>query len=235
LSYTLLVDNSGSLRTMFDDVLKAGGAIVAGMRPQDEMSIVRFVSRDKIELLQNFTGSKNMLAAALDEMYLEGGETALLEALYVTAETLTTRTPGESRHRALVVITDGGERDPRSKLDELLTLLRRQHVHVFIFGLTGALSDDAFRQVKGGRRKSRELLETLARETGGRAVFPKKTSEFATTAAALNRELQMPEYVLGYTPGNTTNTGKPSVVQLKLANSALSRGKLQLHTSFQSR
>lgn len=238
LSYTLLVDNTGSLRTMFDQVLRTGEAIVAGMRPQDEMSVVRFVSRDNIELLQNFTRNQSALSAALEQMYIEGGETAMLEALYVAAEALVARTPGgAARHRALVLITDGGERDKRSKLDELLTLLRREHVHVFVLGLTEAMSGDAFDQVKGGRKKSRELLETLARETGGRAVFPKKTSEFAAAAAALNRQLQMPEYVLGYTPNDTTSTGKPSsAVQLKLANSALSgRGKLQLHTNFQSR
>jgi Ca-activated chloride channel family protein len=236
LSYTLLVDNTGSLRTMLDHVLKTGEAIVAGMRPQDEMSVVRFVSRDKIELLRDFTRNQNALVEAVEQMYTEGGATALLEALYVSAEAVAARTSGTARHRAIVLVTDGGERDPRSKLDEVLTLLRREHVHVFVFGLTDAVEGDAFSQVKGGRKKSRELLETLARETGGRAVFPKKTSEFEAAAAALNRQLQMPEYVLGYSTNNTTNTGKPVAIQLKLANSAMSgRGKLQLHTGFPSR
>jgi Ca-activated chloride channel family protein len=234
LSYTLLVDNTGSLRTMIDHVLKTGEAVVAGMRPQDEMSVVRFVSRNNIELLQNFTQNKNLLVEAIEQMYTEGGETAMLEALYVSAEALAARTPGATRHRAIVLVTDGGERETRSSLDELLNLLRRQHIHVFVFGLTEAVEGGAFDQVKGGRKKSRALLETLARESGGRAVFPKKPAEFADAAAALNRQLQMPEYVLGYTPNSTTNTGKPSAVQLKLANSVVSsRGKLQLHTNFQ--
>jgi VWFA-related protein len=234
LNYTLLVDNTGSLRTMIDHMIRTGGAIVAGKRPEDEMSVVRFVSRDKIELLQDFTRNQNALAAALDEMYVDGGETALLEAIYVSAEALAARTPDAARHRALVVITDGGERDPRSKLDEVLNLLRRQHVQVFVLGLTDAMSSDAFSQVKGGRKKSRELLETLARETGGLAVFPKKISEFAEAAATLNRELQMPEYVLGYSSNSPTNKGKPGTIQLKLADSATTgRGKLQVHVRLQ--
>ncbi|HEX9918253.1 MAG TPA: hypothetical protein VGA87_03745, partial [Pyrinomonadaceae bacterium] len=82
LSYSLLVDNTGSLRAMFDRVLQTGQAIVAGKSEQDEMSVVRFVSRERIELMQDFTRNRNALAAAMDEMYLEGGATALIEALY---------------------------------------------------------------------------------------------------------------------------------------------------------
>jgi Ca-activated chloride channel family protein len=233
LSYSLLVDNTGSLRTVLDHVIRTGETIVAGKRPPDEMSVVRFVSRDKIELLQDFTRSQNALARALEDMYVEGGATAMLEALYVSAQALAARAPRHERRHALVILTDGGERDAPARLDELLTLLRRERVQVFVFGLTDAMSDAAFSQVKGGRRKSRELLETLARETGGRAVFPKKPAEFDAAVATLNRELQMPEYVLGYSPNNPTRNGKPATVQLKLANSATSeRGKLQLRTVF---
>jgi Ca-activated chloride channel family protein len=233
LSYTLLVDNTGSLRTMLDYVLKTGEAIVEGKRPQDEMSVVRFVSRDRIELLQDFTRNQNALTAAIDQMYTEGGDTALLEALYVSAEAVAARVPDAARRRALLVVTDGGERDKQGKLDEVLNLLRRHRVRVFVFGLTDAVDNAVFDQVKGGRKKSRGLLETLARETGGRAVFPKKPSEFADAAASLNRELQMPEYVLGYSPTKRANDGKPVAVKLTLADSTLSsRGKLRLQRGF---
>jgi Ca-activated chloride channel homolog len=219
LSYSLLVDNTGSLRTMFDRVLKAGEAIVTAKGAQDEMSVVRFVSHDRIELMQDFTRNPNALVAALDEMYVEGGATALIEALYVAAETVVARAPGDERRRALVVITDGGERDPRAKLDELLKYLQRHNVSVFVFGLTDAMSGDAFQQVKGGRRASRELLDTLARETGGYVVFPKKSSEFDAAALALNARLQMPRYTLGYvSPARASN--KPRKIEVKLADSA---------------
>ncbi|HZG51303.1 MAG TPA: VWA domain-containing protein [Pyrinomonadaceae bacterium] len=233
LSYSLLVDNTGSLRTMFERVLKTGETIVAGKGAQDEMSVVRFVSRDRIELMQDFTRNRHALVAALDEMHVEGGTTALTEALYVAAEAVVARAPGEARRRALVVITDGGERDPRANLDELLKYLRRHQVEVFVFGLTEAMSGDAFEQVKGGRRKSRELLDTLARETGGLAVFPKKPAEFDAAALALNARLRMPRYTLGYvSPADASN--KPSKIKIKLADSVLNdAGKL--HTDFRVR
>ncbi|HEX8130880.1 MAG TPA: VWA domain-containing protein [Pyrinomonadaceae bacterium] len=218
LSYSLLVDNTGSLRTLFDPVLRTGAAIIAGKSPRDEMSVVRFVSRERIQLMQDFTRNPNALVAALDEMYIEGGHTALLEALYVAAETVVTRTPGADGSRALVVITDGGERDPRTKLDEVLKYLRRHNVPVFVLGLTDAMSGDDFDQVKGGRRGARELLETLARETGGHAVFPKKPAEFEDAALALNARLLMPRYTLGFT-SSLAAMNKPLKIEVKLADS----------------
>jgi Ca-activated chloride channel family protein len=217
LSYSLMVDNTGSLRTMFDRVLKTGEAIIAGMNPQDEMSVVRFIGRDRIELMQDFTRNRSALVAALDEMYIEGGETALIEALYVAAEAVVARAPGDERRRALVVVTDGGDRDARAQLDELLTYLRRHNVAVFVFGLTDAMSGDAFEQVKGGRRRARELLDTVARESGGHAVFPKKTSEFDAAVLALNARLQMPYYTLGYDAPPAGTSHKPRKIEVKLA------------------
>jgi Ca-activated chloride channel family protein len=235
LSYSLLVDNTGSLRTMFERVVKTGAAIIAGKGAQDEMSVVRFVSRDRIELMQDFTRNPNALAAALDEMYIEGGATALLEALYVAAEAVVARAPGEDRRRALVVLTDGGDREPRAKLDELLKYLRRHNVPVFVFGLTEAMSGDAFELVTGGRRGARELLDTLARETGGYAVFPKKPAEFDDAALALNSRLQMPRYALGYaSPADASN--KPRKIEVKLAASARNdAGKPRLRVDFRVR
>jgi Ca-activated chloride channel family protein len=217
LSYSLLVDNTASLRTIFDHVLKTGEAIIAGKNQQDEMSVVRFTGRDQIELMQDFTRNRNALVAALNEMYIDGGQTALIEALYVAAETVVARAPGDERRRALVVVTDGGDRDTRAKLDELLTYVRRHNVAVFVFGLTDAMSGDAFEQVKGGRRRARELLDTLARESGGYAVFPKKTSEFDAAALALNARLQMPYYTLGYTSPPAAASNKPRKIEVKLA------------------
>ncbi|MDQ1592369.1 MAG: Ca-activated chloride channel [Pyrinomonadaceae bacterium] len=224
LSYSLLVDNTGSLRTLLDPMLRVGEAIVAARGERDEMSVVRFVSRDRIELMQDFTRNRNALVAALEEMYVEGGETALLEALYVAAEAVVTRAPGDERRRALVVITDGGERDASAKLDEVLDYSRRHNVPIYVFGLTDALGDDAFSQVKGGRRKSRELLDTLARETGGYAVFPKKTSEFAAAAQALNARLQTPRYTLGFTPSADPSNRKLNIT-IKLADHARQDGR----------
>jgi hypothetical protein len=88
--------------------------------------------------------------------------------------------------------------------------------------------------VKGGRRASRELLETLARETGGFAVFPKKTSEFEDAALALNARLQMPRYTLGYAaPADAPN--RPRKIEVKLADSSRDERKPRPRVEFRVR
>src|SRR5687767_2258794 len=82
ISYGLAVDTSGSLRTQLATVLEAGKTIINANRPGDETFLVRFVGRDNTETVQDFTSSKEALADALDNMYTEGGQSAVVDAVY---------------------------------------------------------------------------------------------------------------------------------------------------------
>jgi len=46
-NYSLVVDNSGSLRQQLDKVIDAGKILVNSNKPDDETSIIRFISSDK--------------------------------------------------------------------------------------------------------------------------------------------------------------------------------------------
>ena len=85
-NYSLVIDNSGSLRLQLEKVIEAGKIIIDTNRPDDETSIIRFVSSDKIEIQQDFTPNKNDLFDALDNLYIEGGQTAIIDAVYLAAE-----------------------------------------------------------------------------------------------------------------------------------------------------
>ena len=85
-NYSLLIDNSGSLRFQLEKVIEAGKTIIETNRPDDETSIIRFVSSDKIEIQQDFTPSKTDLFDSLDNLYIEGGQTAIIDAVYLAAE-----------------------------------------------------------------------------------------------------------------------------------------------------
>ncbi len=64
----LVIDNSRSLRSQLERVIEAGKILVGKNRPQDESTIVRFVSKDKIEVVQDFTTNKTSLNNALDNL-----------------------------------------------------------------------------------------------------------------------------------------------------------------------
>src|SRR5918912_166702 len=86
ISYGLAVDNSGSMRSQIDKVIEAAKDIVNSNKSGDETFLVRFIDSDKIETLQDFTPNKQALMDALDSMFIEGGQTAIVDAVYLSAE-----------------------------------------------------------------------------------------------------------------------------------------------------
>src|SRR6266446_1404942 len=81
--YGLAVDTSGSLRPAFDQVINAGKAIINSNKRGDETFLERFISSDKIETVQDFTSSKDALLDGLDTLYIEGGQTAVIDGVYL--------------------------------------------------------------------------------------------------------------------------------------------------------
>src|SRR5262249_7294144 len=56
-----VVDNTGSMRTLLDVEISTATAIANNLWPEDEAMVVRFVSRDKISVVQPWTSQKDSL------------------------------------------------------------------------------------------------------------------------------------------------------------------------------
>src|SRR4029079_13973023 len=115
MNYTLVVDNSGSLRQQLDKVIEAGKILVNSNKPRDETSIIRFVGNDKITIEEEFTSKKQDLNEALDNMFIEGGQTAVRDAVYLAAQRVSdyekSNKSDDRLRRALVLVTDGEDRN----------------------------------------------------------------------------------------------------------------------------
>jgi Ca-activated chloride channel family protein len=204
LSYGLVIDSSGSLRSQMDKVVDAGRIVVNSNSPNDETFLIRFISTDKIQLVTAFTSSKVVLFNALDSLYVEGGLTAVMDAVYVAVEAMAKSKrsmDGSNRRRALVLITDGEDRGSRYKRTQLAELLHKEDIQIFVIGLTNQIEE------RRAREKALDLLSFLAKETGGRAFFPNSVSELRGIAEEITRDLRT-QYLIGYTPtgGNQSNT-----------------------------
>src|SRR6185436_5558587 len=86
ISYGLAVATSGSLRSQLQSVIDAGKTIINSNKKGDQTFLVRFISSDKIETVQDFTDNKDLLMDGLDSFYIEGGQTAIIDAVYLSAE-----------------------------------------------------------------------------------------------------------------------------------------------------
>ena len=209
ISYGLAVDTSGSLRTQLTSVIDAGKTIINANRPGDETFLVRFISSDKIETVQDFTPNKDALIDGLDSLYVEGGQTSVVDAVYLSAEHVADYKKGDEsdrRRRALIVITDGEDRNSFYKSEQLFARLREEDVQIFVIGFISELDNEAGFIRKSSREKAVNLINKLASETGGRAFFPQSVTDLPQIANEIIRDLRT-QYVISYNPTNKTPDG----------------------------
>ena len=219
-NYSLVIDNSGSLRMQLEKVIEAGKIIVNTNRAEDETSVIRFVSSDKVEIVQDFTPSKPDILDALDNLYTEGGQTAIIDAVYLAAEKITEYEKSRSddrKRRALVLVSDGEDRDSFYKEQQLFELLRESDVQIFTIGFVNELSKEGGFISKSPQSKAKAFLEKLATETGGKSYFPNNIGELTTIAGDIASELRT-QYSIGYVPTNDRRDGTFRNIKVQVAD-----------------
>ena len=178
LSYGLVVDNSGSFRTLLDNVIAVVSDVVEENRDDDEAFLLTFVDTPKIVLRQDFTYKKSELHDAAQNMFIEGGQTAILDAVKKAAEYLEENAKtGPGRLRALVLVTDGEDRASETKIEDVLKILKAQNVRVFVI----AMSDT---------KVFTKILDRLAKETGGVVITPKGRGDVGAAAKKISAAMR---------------------------------------------
>jgi Mg-chelatase subunit ChlD len=171
LEYAILVDSTGSMRSQFDIVLRLGKAVAHQVHDQGPVSIFCFRgegigrgSRAVVTPLIERSQEEGLIDRTIDSIYIEGGQTTLLDAVEAMAERLTQ--PPAAAAKVIIMITDGEDRVSENNRKEVLAKLKESKTSVYAIGLVAQLESSK-------RSKATDLLKTLTKETGGRVVFPK--------------------------------------------------------------
>jgi Ca-activated chloride channel homolog len=218
--YGLAVDTSGSLRPAFEQVIDAAKAIINSNKKGDETFLERFISSDKIETIQDFTASKDALMDGLDTLYIEGGQTAVIDGVYLAAEHVAEYKRGSNddrRRRALIVVTDGEDRASYYPEADLFRRLREEDVQIYVIGFVSELDAEKGLIRKSPRDKAVNLINRIASETGGRAFFPQSISELPEIANQIVRDLRT-QYVISYDPTNKAHDGAYRAIKVTVAD-----------------
>lgn len=191
IDLVLAIDSSGSLRSLYATVLESARVIIINRRPEDEIFLERFISSDKIETMQEFTRDGNVLLAGINKYYIEGGQSAIIDALYLGAGTFAKfkKTNGD-RRRVIVIITDGEDRSSFYKQEQLINYLYQTDVQVFALGFVIELGKIGPGMRPGSRDRAEKLLKTVTSETGGRVFFPKNKTELLDSLQQLITDLR---------------------------------------------
>ena len=211
----LVVDNTGSMRSQLDTVISAGATFVSNIRPQDDAFILRFVGRDKIEIVQDWTIDKNRLNNALENLFVQGGQSAVIDALYLSANEILKREKADKTSRnALILISDGEDRDSFYNTKQLIELFKGSDTQIFTIGLIGGVQE--------GRIKStvKNFINQLSLETGGASFFVNsKQAELVAALKGVLTELNS-QYIIGYTSTNQKRDGKSRKLTVQIADGA---------------
>ena len=218
VSYCLTVDNSGSFKTLLKSVTEAASNLVGNNKAEDEACVVRFVKSADVETVTDFTSDKETLLKALGVLYIGGGQTAFIDAVYLSAEHVAKRQWSDNlmRRRAVVVFSDGEDRASYYSQGQLIKMLRQNDVQVFVVGIVSQLDATSGFIREGPRDKAVELLEKLAHETGGRVFFPKSVEELGNAMKEIAHDLHT-QYVVGYHPEGKSVKDEHKV-QIKLVD-----------------
>ncbi|HEV8138387.1 MAG TPA: VWA domain-containing protein [Pyrinomonadaceae bacterium] len=186
-SYGILIDNTGSMRSQFDIELALGKAIVGHLHDHGPVSIFDFRSEGVGPGMRalpmariDASMDERLLNRTIDNLYVEGGQTTLLDAIDAIANSLQQNSPEATK--IIILITDGEDRESRIKKEALIQKLKQQKIAVFAIGLT--------QQLEKHKSRSTDLLNFLTKETGGRAVIPKKAQSVDELVTALAVPIQ---------------------------------------------
>ena len=230
ISYGLAVDTSASLRTQINSVIDAAKTIINSNKKGDETFLVSFISSDKIETKQDFTDNKEALMDALENLYVEGGQTAVIDAVYLTAEHVAQYKKGDEtdrRRRALIVITDGEDRNSFFNQEQLFARLREEDVQIFVIGFISELDKDRGLIRKSTQEKAVNLINKMASQTGGRAFFPDSIAELPQIANEIVRDMRT-QYVISYNPTNKTQDGSYRAIKVTVDQPSDSEKRIAL-------
>jgi len=169
LEYAILIDSTGSMRSQFAEVVRLGKGVVHQVHDHGPVSIFNFRSefgrtpRAIPTLRIERSEDENALDRAIDGLYVEGGQTTLLDAVDAMAESL--NQPPAAAAKMIIMITDGEDRVSEKNQKEVVAKLKENKISVYAIGLV--------KQLEGSKRgKASDFLKSLTKQTGGRVVFP---------------------------------------------------------------
>jgi Ca-activated chloride channel family protein len=176
----LVIDRSFSMAgTPLTMARSAGRVFLTSLRPEDRAMLIG-IGAD-VEVLAPLGLDRGPLVAALDALDA-WSSTSLHDAIIASLDLL----DPEPGRRAIVLLSDGGDRYSNAGADDVMDRVRRSNVLIYPIAI--------------GRGPA-PLFPALAAMSGGRAFHLRDAKALATTLRIIAEELRW-QYLLGYEPSS---------------------------------
>jgi VWFA-related protein len=211
LSVAILMDTSGSVRYKLrleqEAIIEFLYTVVRGDR--DKAAVLTF--DHNVDLRQDYTNQTVLLANAVRNTNAGGG-TRLYDALHFV---ISQQLRNNEQRKVVVVITDGDDKSSRYSPNDVMELAQRNNVMIY------AISVNALGSRSDGSDAFDRILETIATETGGIALFPTKVKNLPGDFNLINDELHS-QYTLAYRSTNPNKDGTFRTIQIRAKNNQYS-------------
>ena len=227
LTLALLVDTSGSQQQLLPAEKDAATQFFRQvLRPSDLALLITFDVN--VDLLQDFTAEVEQLQKGLDRARINAPGnpvnpgpfpqnrpmgTRLYDALYLASRE---KLGPEVGRKALILVSDGQDRGSSVDDKRAIEAAHRSDSMIYAIGI----ADPYPYATRGEVYIGTGVLEKLAQETGGRAIFPSGVDELQKAFDEIAAELRS-QYSLGYTPANRAHDGSFRKIEIKVKRSGL--------------
>jgi Ca-activated chloride channel family protein len=210
ISLGIVFDTSGSMGAKLSWSRQAVAQFMKMANPEDEFFLVEFNDRPNMAL--GFTSIAEEIQNRLTFTRAKGS-TALLDSVYMGMNQMR---KARNPRKAILIISDGGDNSSRYTERELRNVVRESDVQIYVIGIYELLD---VRDRTPEEAHGPDLLDWLARQTGGRAFEVADLADLPDIAAKIGLVIRN-EYVLYYSPKNLARDGKYRHVQVKLIKKA---------------
>jgi len=202
VSVVVLLDASGSMKHAMSQTVAALGVLLDSLRPDDEVSLLAI--HNGVETLLPFTRDFGAVRDAAGRL-TPSGRTALLDGI---AAGFSMGRHARYPRKALMIFSDGGERDSRLGWSDVKSMARESGMRLFPFLVWSAADDFQWETAE---------LQAMANDTGGRLFGVSRAKNLTAEVAKLELHQQ---FVLAFAPEDAEHDGRFRRVKVELRNTS---------------
>ncbi|HYW71493.1 MAG TPA: VWA domain-containing protein [Pyrinomonadaceae bacterium] len=225
-----LPDEKSAARTFIENVIRSDRDQAAIIPFEGYAHIEQGLTRDMLSIyhaLENvevafpaYNGTAPALGATISGPGTlappKEGTTAIWESIAVACRNVLARSL-QQRRRAIILLTDGQDTSSRIPRSTAIDTAIQSETVIYAIGIGDKKYDGI----------NRKVLEEITEKTGGRAFFPKKSTDMVSAFQEIEQELRS-QYLIAYSSTNKTHDGKFRSMKIEVTNPALAKDKLNL-------
>ena len=207
----LVIDTSGSVEQRFSFEKKAATRFLREMltNPADLALVIGFSNHYSVA--EEFTSDRDQLGAGVESL-VNGGGTALFDAVLFACQKLSAYPDKDRVARVLVVLSDGEDNSSKTSLRNVIQVANAYGVTIYAISTKEATGhNNDFGQPS---TTADHILEALAERTGGAALFPGDIALLGRRFDNLH-DIIRNRYLIAYRPADFEPNGHYRRISIK--------------------